>query len=411
VNWVLSSARVPNRSDLVDIFMRDGRLRILPTGQVTPEGWLQWDLEGRLVLPGLVELHTHLDKTYTDPFNPEGTLMGAIRRFERVSMERTLADIETNAERALRAAIQQGVTRMRTHLVFGDQVHMATLEVMVGLRRRYAECLDLQLVAMTWDAMSPETQRLLRTGLQQGFDLLGGAPSLSQNPRKSVTDLVDLAIRFEVGLDLHLDEDDSRDSVGLRSLLAHRHLPTGPGKVTASHCCSLAFMPTSERDALLHDAAEKGVGLVVLPGCNLVLQGRGHHPVPRGMAPVAAARAAGMAVAAGVDNVQDAFNPFGDYDPLQSARLAAMVGHLGNEGDLSTALDLVTRDAAILFGGGPALIEDGLVADAVVLDCSDVASAIAEPPARLATFKRGRLVVKTETQRRWLPRVGKGARS
>jgi cytosine deaminase len=259
--------------------------------------------------------------------------------------------------------------------------------------------------------MSPETQRLLRTGLQQGFDLLGGAPSLSQNPRKSVTDLVDLAIRFEVGLDLHLDEDDSRDSVGLRSLLAHRHLPTGPGKVTASHCCSLAFMPTSERDALLHDAAEKGVGLVVLPGCNLVLQGRGHHPVPRGMAPVAAARAAGMAVAAGVDNVQDAFNPFGDYDPLQSARLAAMVGHLGNEGDLSTALDLVTRDAAILFGGGPALIEDGLVADAVVLDCSDVASAIAEPPARLATFKRGRLVVKTETQRRWLPRVGKGARS
>ncbi|MGA1371982.1 MAG: hypothetical protein ACO3Z6_10310, partial [Pseudomonadales bacterium] len=104
MNWVLSSARVPNRSDLVDIFMRDGRLRILPTGQVTPEGWLQWDLEGRLVLPGLVELHTHLDKTYTDPFNPEGTLMGAIRRFERVSMERTLADIETNAERALRAA-------------------------------------------------------------------------------------------------------------------------------------------------------------------------------------------------------------------------------------------------------------------------------------------------------------------
>lgn len=377
-------------------------MQLLAPGTARSSDWRLWDLQGRVVLPGLIELHAHLDKTYTDCRNPEGTLLGAIRCFEAVAAERTLMDLEARAERALRVAIAHGVTRLRTHLMFGEARDLAALEVMTGLRRRFAHAIELQFVAMTSDLGHPERARRLESAVALGVDLLGGAPSLSTDPRAGVTELVAAARRLELGIDLHLDEDDSRDSIGLQSLVDQRDLPKGPAAITASHCCSLAFMAPAARDALLSAVAEREIALVVLPACNLVLQGRGHWPVPRGSAPIVAARGAGVRVAAGVDNVQDPFNPFGDYDPLHSARLAAMVGHLATDGEFSSVLDLVTADAALIFGGAPARIDAGLPADLVVTDTRDPACIIADPPARLATFKGGQLVVRTTIEQEWL---------
>lgn len=402
VTWLLANARIPGREARVDLLLLDGRLQLLAPGTARSSDWRLWDLQGRVVLPGLIELHAHLDKTYTDCRNPEGTLLGAIRRFEAVAAERTLMDLETRAERALRVAIAHGVTRLRTHLMLGEARDLAALEVMTGLRRRFADAIELQFVAMTSDLGDPVRAHRLEAAVALGIDLIGGAPSLSSDPHASVTELVSAARRFELGIDLHIDEDDSRRSVGLRSLVEQRDLPTGPGAVTASHCCSLAFMAPLARDALLSSVAERDIALVVLPACNLVLQGRGHWPVPRGSAPIQAARTAGVCVAAGVDNVQDPFNPFGDYDPLQSARLAAMVGHLATDGDFSGVLDLVTANAATIFGGAPARIAAGLPADLVVTDTLDPERVIAAPPARLATFKGGRLVVRTSIEQDWL---------
>lgn len=48
---------------LADLAFRDGRIAALtPTDQPTPG---LWDLAGALTLPGLVEPHAHLDKTFT----------------------------------------------------------------------------------------------------------------------------------------------------------------------------------------------------------------------------------------------------------------------------------------------------------------------------------------------------------
>ena len=48
---------------LADLAFRDGRIATLtPTDQPTPG---LWDLAGALTLPGLVEPHAHLDKTFT----------------------------------------------------------------------------------------------------------------------------------------------------------------------------------------------------------------------------------------------------------------------------------------------------------------------------------------------------------
>lgn len=403
MTWLLANARIRGRTDPVDLLVKPDGLRVLPRGQSLSADWQHWDLDGRVVLPGLVELHAHIDKTYSDSRNPAGTLRGAIERFVAHAEGRSLDEIEARAERALRAAIAHGVTRLRSHLDFSRPRDLQVLEVMAGLRRRYARCMDIQFVAMIGGLGDPEKLRLLETGVRMGIDLIGGAPALSSDPGSGIRELLSVAVRLERGLDIHVDEHDHAGSPALQALLETRDLRAVPGHLTASHCCSLAFMRPDERDLLLRRMADSGVSLVTLPACNLVLMGRDAWPVPRGSAPIAAARAAGMLVGVGSDNVQDPFNPFGDYDPLQSARLAALVGHLGMDGELGSVVDLVTRDAARIFGGPPAVIADGMPADLVVTDCRDVDEVIAHPPARLATFKNGAVVVRTSIAQEWVP--------
>ncbi|MEM1433497.1 MAG: amidohydrolase family protein [Pseudomonadota bacterium] len=402
MSWTLRRARLRGREALCDLALTADGLNVVPTTlpveappgvppALDAEGG-DWDLAGRLVLPGLVELHTHLDKTFTPSRNPEGTLIGAIEHFNTVAANRTPADIEANAEAGLRAAVSRGVTRLRSHLNLGSESDLEMIEIMVDLRRRYADRLVLQLVGMAGLDGTDGPKRLLEAALRLGIDQVGGAPALAADPAANVAATLDAAAALGVPIDLHIDENENPDS---RTLLAFaegalaRRL-TGP--LTASHCCSLAFMAASERDAILNRVVEAGIGVVALPECNLVLMGRAHWPVPRGSAPVKALRAAGVVVAAGSDNVQDAFNPFGGYDPLGSANLAAKVNQLTSDAELDAVLDLVTTDAGRLFDGRPGIIEDGAPADLVVLDACEERAVVADPPPRLATFKNSRRI-------------------
>jgi dihydroorotase len=50
----------PYGEDVQDVLVRDGRIAALGTDLEAPEGTEVIDVEGCIVLPGLVDLHTHL---------------------------------------------------------------------------------------------------------------------------------------------------------------------------------------------------------------------------------------------------------------------------------------------------------------------------------------------------------------
>ncbi len=404
MSWLLANGRARGHAGLVDLLLDDGKLTVLNAGMGPRTDRQVWDLKGRVVLPGLIELHAHLDKTYTPNNNLSGTLYGAIESFSAVSGCRSSQQIEANAERAIRLAIAHGVTRMRSHLTFGSEADLGLLEIMYGLKQRYRQQIELQYVAMGAFDASKAGQALLSRGLRGGMDLLGGAPALSADASVTINTTLDAARLHEVGVDLHIDETERADCRTLQMLIEAVQARGLNGRVAASHCCSLAFMKPEERDALLDGAAAADIALIALPACNLVLMGRNHWPVPRGCAPIRNAIAAGVTVGVGSDNVQDPFNPFGSYDPLESVQLAALVGHLTADGDLERALDLVTTSAARIFGGGKAIIETGAPADLVVLEAGELRSIAANPPPRLATFKGGELVVQTRIEQVWAVR-------
>ena len=76
--------------------------------------------------------------------------------------------------------------------------------------------------------------------------------------------------------------------------------------------------------------ADAGIGLVALPATDLYLGGRGStHDRPRGMAPIGIADRAGVVVALGSNNVQNAFTPYGSGALLPIAWLAGLVDQAG----------------------------------------------------------------------------------
>ncbi|VTO24045.1 putative cytosine deaminase [Klebsiella variicola] len=101
---------------LADLAFRDGRIAAV-TPSVEPAPGL-WDLAGALTLPGLVEPHAHLDKTFTiERCRPaQAGLLAAIHAMHEDRQHWTRADIQRRASAALARAAANGVTHLRSHI-------------------------------------------------------------------------------------------------------------------------------------------------------------------------------------------------------------------------------------------------------------------------------------------------------
>ena len=404
MDWLLTNARLTNRGEPVDIAIADGHIAQLGPALDLPAAQ-RWDVEGRVVLPGLVEPHTHLDKTYLNSDghfpNPSGTLLEAIDVWRAAKKERSRFAVQAAVRRALWTAIGHGVTAIRTHVDTEEPGDLETLAAILEVREEFREEIDLQIVALGFAGTSPVIDRTMADALAMGADLVGGAPARVPDSAGSLKTIFALAQRTGKAIDLHIDETEDPASDTLLQLAEMTIAAGMQGQVTAGHCCSLAFMEEREAGRVIERVAAAGLHIVALPACNLALMGRGMQPTPRGVTRVKELLAAGVNVCAGSDNVQDPFNPFGSYDPLHSAQLTALTAHMTGAAELRACLEMVTgRSARTLGLPGYGLVE-GAAADLLVLDDSQPETVVAAPPPRLATFKKGRLIVRTRTEREW----------
>lgn len=404
VDWKLQNATVDDSGRQVDLALDGGKIVALGTDS-PHRGRDTWDLGGSVVLPGLIDAHVHLDKTYTAAPNQSGTLQEAITVWREEKTRLTFENYLERARRAVRAALLNGTTAMRTHVDVDASGDFTALEALLEVRERIKDVMDLQIVALGNPGVNKAETAALRRALGAGADLVGGAPALTDDPEGCINAVFDLAETFGKPIDLHIDETENPKRLTLETL-AEKTLERGfGGRVSAGHCCSLDFVPDDTAARVMDKVAEAGLNVVTLPSCNLVLLGRNRHPVPRGVTRVKALLSRGVNVAAASDNVHDPFNPLGHYDPLFIANLSAHAAHLTGRAQLETCLKMVTYRAADVLGLPNYGLHGGAAADLVVLDTSRYTDAVSGLPARLATFKRGRLVVRQSHRADWLREV------
>ena len=354
------------------------------------------DLSGHLLLPAALEPHAHLDKAFLAERieNRTGDLIGAIDAMIAMSDQITFDDIVERAERAARLMAANGYVAVRTHADTIEHIGVQNVEALVEVRRRVADVIDVEIVALTGEPVvgpAGATHRaLLRDALAAGADLVGGCPHLETGGAvEAATDVfLEIAADAGVGVDLHTDETLDPTVMGLE-YLARQVLEGFTQRVTASHCVSLGQRGAADQQRIAELVAAAGIGVVTLPHTNLWLGGRDRQPVPRGLTAVGALRRAGVAVAAGADNLQDPFNPMGRACPFETAALMVLVAH-----DLpSMAWTSVSADARRVLNRTGGTIAPGQVGDLLAVPARTLRQAIADAPAPRRVFRRGVEVV------------------
>jgi cytosine/creatinine deaminase len=359
------------------------------------------ELDGRLVLPGLVDVHQHLDKSRTRTLlsNPEGTLDGAIAAYRAAAPGITREAMIARARGTIDACSAYGTVAIRSHTNLGGVSELRGVEAMIALRESCADRMRIQVVGhLTSDATSrlAESEQWLSRAIALGIDAVGGVPAYSSEPLAFLKLVFDTAERSGLPVDLHIDEHLDASRVLFDALADMTRARGMAGRVVAGHCSALGAMPSAEAQRCIERLRDAGIRIVTLPAANLFLQGRAADRLsPRGLTRVRELLDAGVPVAAASDNIEDAFVPTGSGDLLEIARWTVLAGHLGLN-DLRTAFDMVSSVPAAMMGLDDLGIREGARADLLIARTAGIEDLVAAGTLARTVLVGGRIVASSE---------------
>jgi cytosine/creatinine deaminase len=392
-----------------DIGIAGGRFVSIGQGDASAKAVLTLDAEGRMAVPGFVEPHIHLDKALISeraPVNVSGTLTEAIEILWEIKRNYTVDEIADRASRVLERALENGISRLRTHVDVDPIGGTRPAEGLIRARDRFRDWMDIQIVAFPQEGIvkSPGTEALMREVMKLGVDVVGGMPFNEASPadsRRHIEIAFDIAKEFDADIDMHVDETDDPMARTLEVLaeLTIRH--GWQGRVTAGHTCALASYPRNYADHVIGRLREAGVNMIANPATNLMLQGRlDDYPKRRGVTQVKELLTAGVNVACGQDCVHDTFYPFGQNDPLEIAFLLCHASQMSQPAEIRSVMDMITSNGAKALRGPDFRVAVGAVADFVVLDARDAREAFTARAPRRWVIRKGKLIAEAKLDRR-----------
>ena len=393
-----NARRLGAEHELTDIGIAGGRIAVVAPG-LAAEGEII-DLGGRLVSPGFVETHIHLDKScILDRVKSEkGDIEEAIAESARAKAAFTPEDVHSRAVRTLEKAILQGTTHMRTHLEVDPGVGLSGLEGVLPLLKQYDWAIDLQICVFPQEGLlnNPGTDELMVEALERGCRAIGGAPYTDSNPPGQIDRIFELARDYDIDIDLHLDFGPTAEGMDLEHVCKRTEEFEYGGRVAIGHVTKAVSLSMSAFDAMAKRLADAGVALTVLPSTDLYLMGRQHrrdHNVTRGVVPAHKLLHHGVNCSLSSNNILNPFTPFGDCSQIRMANLYANICQVGKPADMRECFNMVTRRPAEMMRLKEYGLAVGKSADLVVLDAEGPEAAVAELTPVLYAFKRGRKTV------------------
>lgn len=385
----------PDGLTLCDLVVDGGRIAAIAAPGTVAGDLPVVDRARRQVWPGLVDLHTHLDKGHILPRcpNPTGDFAGALAavpvdRESRWSTE----DIRRRMEFALRCAHAHGTVAIRTHLDTARDDPERSWRAFLPIREAWAGRIELQpaaLVAIQFYA-DPDYARLVADLVARHGGVLGAVSYPHPEADVLLDRVFTLAGERDLAVDMHVDETLD-PAIGEVDRVLDAVERTGfAGPVTLGHLCSLSTRPEAEAVRSMSRMADLGVAAVSLPMCNLYLQDRaaGRSPRIRGPMPVLELANRGAAVALASDNTRDPFYAYGDLDLVEVFREAVRVGQL----DLPVAPwpAAVARTPATVIGIDAGRIAVGASADLILFSARRFDELLARPQSDRVVVRGGR---------------------
>ena len=372
-------------------------VEIKPAGTLDP-GVRALHLDGRIVLPGFVETHIHLDKScILERCAMKGGLNEAIEEVAGLKAAFTEEDVAERAARTLRKCVLHGTTQMRTHVEVDPGIGLRGLEGVKQAIAEFAWAIDVEICVFPQEGLlnNPGTDELMVAALKDGATAVGAAPYTDSDPHGQIDRVFELAREFDVDIDMHLDFGTDATVLDVEHVCRQADAYGWGGRVTVGHVTKFAQMPADRLKVLARRLADAGVAVTVLPSTDLFLMHRDHTEnlsVPRGVTPLHLMAAEGVNCSLSTNNVLNPFTPFGDCSMIRMANLYANIAQIGQRTEMAGCLDMVSARSARLMNLKEYGISVGAPADLVVIDATDPTMAVAELAQPMYGFKRGKPV-------------------
>lgn len=277
-----------------------------------------YDAKGLLFLPSFKDMHIHLDKTYYG-----GPWRAAYPRknvFDIINLEQTLLlellpTAQERAEKLIELILSFGSTYVRNHCNIDQVVGLKNLEKLKLALANYSDKISYEIVAFPQHGLlRSNVEGLMREAMQLGVTHVGGLdPTLVDGDiEKSLQTMVQIAVDYKAGIDIHLHEGGEMGLKVIRRLADLTEEAKLQGKVTISHAFSLASLP----DGADVEMANRLASLDISIASSVPI-------VKQNVMPISLLQKQKVNVLLGTDNIMDHWLPFGIGDTLQKAHLVA----------------------------------------------------------------------------------------
>lgn len=329
-----------------DIFIHNGIISAVADEIAATDNVAVIDNKGGIVVPGLVDCHSHIDKSHLNDggrtvyVHGTGAVKGGLTRQEKAAF--TVEDIRQRAEKVIKAAIESGTLFLRTNCDVDSYVGLRGMEALLSLKDEYKDKISLQVAAFAQEGVFQDdrTPKLLNDAMRMGADLIAGHTITCGEGEKHIDFILEMAEKYGTQADFHLDESGNREHY-LLPYLAKKIQEMGlENRVNAIHMCTLSALKEDE----LSDA------LNTIVGCGLKATVAPTAISTRKIAPVKELLKTGIPIGLGSDNIRDFFNPMGTGNIMQIAYLLCYLQAFFTDEEIEQLWGMVTTEGAKVLG-------------------------------------------------------------
>ncbi|SFS17759.1 cytosine deaminase [Microbacterium sp. cf046] len=368
-----------------DIAIADGTITAITPPAGPQEGAV--DGRGLLALPGLINAHAHVDKSWWglpwQSYGGEGGIEGRIAYERSRRRELGFPSVQTTAA-VLGEFVRHGTTAIRTHVDIDTDIGLEGIASVREAATAYDGAIEVKIVAFPQDGVlrRPGVLDMLADAARAGADHIGGLDpaSIDRDPVGQLDAIFSLAAEHGVGIDIHL-HDPAELGAFQFDLIIDRTRDLGlTGRVNVAHGFALAQVDPARRRDLLTAMHELDITLTTVA------------PLRLPQLPLRELDGAEVGFAFGTDGIRDLWSPYGTGDVLSIAWQYARASSIVRDEDLTRVVELATRSAGRFVGRSGHDLSVGARADIVLIDAENVMDALVRTPPRDLVIGGGRVL-------------------
>ncbi len=335
------------------------------------------DGRGLLALPGFVNAHAHIDKSWWGkPWVSYGGEAGTQGRIAHERAERDSLGIPSldSTVLVLREFLRHGTTRVRTHVDVDLGTGLRGIETVQRAVDVLGGAVDVEIVAFPQDGVlrRPGVRDLLDAAAANGVAHIGGLDpaAIDRDPAGQLDELFRIAADRDCGIDIHLHDEGSLGWFEYELIIDRTREFSREGRVNVSHGFALGTLQADRVERTVTELASAGITWTTVA------------PVGSAPLPLAQMRAENLRFGLGTDGIRDLWSPYGDGDMLRIAQNFARLHGLRSDAELEYAVEVASSRAGGFVSAVTHDIAVGARADIVLLDAENPQDALMRSPRR-----------------------------